>query len=63
LNEIGDGPRAADHVRCAGYSRPHSPFASSVNLLCDLDGVIDFGAEVTNGILDLRTTEQELHRY
>jgi len=58
-NAIGDGPRVADHVRCVGYSdRAHAPFASDVNLLCDLDGVIDLDAEVTNGALDLRMTER-----
>jgi hypothetical protein len=35
----------------------HSPFALGVNLLCDLDGVINFEAEVTNGALDLWTSE------
>jgi hypothetical protein len=37
------------------------PFASDVNLLCDVDGVIDLDAEVTKGALDLRMTGL-LHR-
>jgi hypothetical protein len=40
--------------------RGNSPFALGVNRLCDLDGVIDFDAWLTNGTLDLRTTGQEL---
>ena len=34
---------------------------SDVDLLRDLDGIVDFGAEVANGALDLGVPEQELH--
>jgi hypothetical protein len=33
--------------------RARARFASDVDLLCDLDGVIDLDAEVANGALDL----------
>jgi hypothetical protein len=36
--------------------------ASDVDLLGDLDGVIDLDAEVSDRALDLRMTEQQLHR-
>jgi hypothetical protein len=49
-NAIGSGPCVADHIRCAGHSdRAHAPFASDVNLFCNVDGDIDLDAEVTNG--------------
>ena len=34
---------------------------SNVDLLRDLDGIIDFDAEVAHGALDLGVPEQELH--
>jgi hypothetical protein len=36
-----------------GTAGPLGPFASDVNLLCELDRVIEFDAELTNGGLDL----------
>ena len=35
--------------------------ATTVDLLRDLDGVIDLDAEVANGALDLRMSEQKLY--
>src|SRR5262249_16650109 len=62
-NAIGDCPCVADHIRWAGHSdRAHARLASDVDLLRDFDGVIDLDAEVAHGALDLRVSEQELHR-
>jgi len=53
---VGDGQRAADHVRFQGYRAN----GSSIDLFPDLDRVIDFDAEVLRRTLDLRKPEQKL---
>ena len=47
--QIGDGSCVADHV---GSERYHVA-RSDVGLLCELNGIIHFDAEITNGAFDL----------
>ena len=53
----GDELPAADHVR---YLRYLDEF-SDIDFLGDLDRIIDLDAEISNGALDLRMSEQKLH--
>ena len=54
---VGDVKCAAGHVGLLGISRQRS----DIDPLRDLDGVIDLDAEVANGALDLRMSEQKLY--
>ena len=53
----GDELPAADHVRCLGY---RDEFLD-IDFLGDFDCIIDLDAEISNGALDLRMSEQKLH--
>ena len=54
---IGDEFLAADHVRYLSYLDDFS----DIDFLGDLDRIIDLDAEISNGALDLRMSEQKLH--
>ena len=54
---VGDEFPAADHVRYLKYSDKFS----DIDFLGDLDRIIDLDAEISNGALDLRMSEQKLY--
>ena len=56
---MGVGPRL---LRWSGRSTAAPSPGSDVDLLCDGEGVIDLDTQVTDGALDPRVAEQELHR-
>jgi hypothetical protein len=45
---------------CSTADRVHTPFASDVDLLRDLDGIIDLNAQMAHDALDLRAPEAEI---